>query len=165
MPTSVLHGWRPGLLGDIVRLHAVEYAREWTFGPRFEIVLAERMAALFARNDTERDRVFHVDGADGHLLGTLTIDGSDPALAKGHVTLRAFVVAGSARGQGLGTALMTEAMAFLDARGTTRCTLSTFAGLDAARRLYESVGFQLVAEAETGVYGTPVMGQTFAWER
>jgi hypothetical protein len=126
-PPPVRHGRRPGLLGDIVRPHSVTYAAEWGFGPRFEIVLAERMAALFARVDETRDRVFHVNDADGHLLGTLTIDVS--ALAPGHATLRAFV------------------------------------GLDAARRLYESAGFKLAAEAETGAYGTPVLGQTFVWDR
>jgi hypothetical protein len=37
VPEAVVygHGWRPGIIGDVVRLHAVYYAKEWELGARF----------------------------------------------------------------------------------------------------------------------------------
>jgi RimJ/RimL family protein N-acetyltransferase len=41
--------------------------------------------------------------------------------------------------------------------------LTTFAGLDAARALYERLGFRLVAEADGETWGTKVREQRFEW--
>ena len=39
----------------------------------------------------------------------------------------------------------------------------TFAGLDAARHLYEKFGFTLTTEREDSQWGEPVLEQKFEW--
>ena len=66
-----------------------------------------------------------------------------------------------ARGSGVGGVLMRQAMDFCDARGYRRTYLWTFEGLNAARRLYERHGFQLVHQARGTQWGTEVNEQRF----
>ncbi len=59
---------------------------------------------------------------------------------------------------------MSAAMDFCRSRfGTVH--LHTFAGLDAARHLYERHGFQLINEQPTTEWGPPVLDQHFEWNR
>ena len=60
---------------------------------------------------------------------------------------------------------MTAAMGFLQAAGYHSCHLTTFAGLAAARRLYEAHGFRLVDAAPGETWGTAVTEQRFEWQR
>ncbi|RAH98454.1 GNAT family N-acetyltransferase [Acuticoccus sediminis] len=83
------------------------------------------------------------------LAGSATLDrtitggdGADGEVAR----LRWFIVSDAARGTGVGRLLLSHALAFADERGYRLVWLTTFAGLDAARHLYESHGFRLVAE-------------------
>jgi ribosomal protein S18 acetylase RimI-like enzyme len=157
---QIAHGWSPGLIGEVVRAHAAYYAREWRFGAPFEAKVAREMADFVERCSPDRDRLFRAE-RDGTLLGALTIDGSDPALAPDEAHLRWFIVVEAARGLGLGHRLMHAATAFLDEAGYRSCYLTTFAGLDAARRLYEAAGFGLVHEAPSTTWGTTVVEQRF----
>ena len=160
MDTEITHGWSPGLVGEVVRAHAVYYARQWRFGAPFETKVAREMAEFVDRYSPDRDRIFRAN-RDGGFLGSLTIDGGDPALRPGEAHLRWFIVTDEARGLGLGRRLMGAATAFLDAAGYESCYLTTFAGLDAARRLYEASGFRLVHEAASTTWGTEVVEQRF----
>jgi transcriptional regulator with PAS, ATPase and Fis domain len=54
------------------------------------------------------------------------------------------------QGRGLGADLLGRAVSFCDERGYERIWLTTFAGLDAARALYERHGFVLTGETGTG---------------
>jgi ribosomal protein S18 acetylase RimI-like enzyme len=160
---AVRHGWAPGVVGEAVRAHAAFYAREWGFGPFFEAKVAREMGDFLLRYDPARDRLFRAeDDADGgRFLGSLTVDGGDPELAEGDAHLRWFIVADGARGRGVGGALMRAGLDFLAEAGFRSCFLSTFAGLDAARRLYESAGFVLAGEAEAESWGARVCEQRF----
>lgn len=155
-------GWRPGLVGEIVREIGRYCARDWGFGADFEAKVAHELGAFLARLDPARDRLFSVRDGDA-FLGGLVIDGSDPALAPGEAHLRWFIVADAARGRGIGGALIDAATAFLDSTGYRSCYLTTFAGLDAARALYARAGFRLVAEADGATWGRKVREQR--WER
>ncbi|MCW2305763.1 GNAT family N-acetyltransferase [Rhodobium gokarnense] len=157
---AIGYGWVPGIVGEIVRAHAVYYAREWDFGPVFEAKVAGGLAAFLERYDPVRDRLVHAHGGDT-FLGSVAIDGSDPELAPGRAHLRWFVVTDAARGRGLGRRLMDEAVRFVRSSGATSCYLDTFAGLDAARHLYEAAGFRLTEEHEATSWGTPVTEQRF----
>ena len=154
------HGWAPGIVGEVVRAHAVYYAREWSFGPVFEAKVAREMAAFLDRYDAARDRLFHAAAA-GRFVGSLTIDGSDPALPSGRSHLRWFVVTDEARGRGVGRGLMQAALAFVRQAGFRSCFLTTFAGLDPARRLYDEAGFVLAEETAAETWGTRVVEQRF----
>jgi len=56
--------------------------------------------------------------------------------------------------------VMARAMKFVDER-FSETYLWTFKGLDAARHLYESLGFQLTEESEGTQWGTTVVEQRF----
>lgn len=154
------HGWQPGLIGWIAAEHGRYYQREWNFNATFEAIVAEGLGSFFQRYDPERDRTIWAS-KDGAFLASLTIDGSDPCLNSDQAHLRWFIVSDAARGTGLGRRLMNEGAAFLKGAGYRRCYLTTFAGLDAARRLYEDYGYQLTEEAEDTTWGTPVLEQRF----
>ena len=153
-------GYRPGALAALIGLHMAYYAPQWGFGAAFEAKLAGDMGSFVARLDPSRDLFLTAWGADGRLWGSITIDGIDGHDAAGS-HLRWYIVADAARGRGLGAALMARAMAFVDGCGYRRCTLTTFAGLDAARALYERHGFALVAEETADPWSGTVGLQRF----
>jgi len=154
----IVPGYLPGTIGEIAALHARFYAREQGFGVLFETKVAAESAGFCARFDPARDGLWLlVDG--GRILGSIAIDG---AAADG-AHLRWFIVADAARGRGYGRRMLADAMAFCRRAGHRRVHLSTFAGLDAARALYEQAGFRLVHETEGETWGAPVREQRFEW--
>jgi GNAT superfamily N-acetyltransferase len=153
---EIIAGYTPGALGKIVELHGVYYYREWELGLFFEAKAASEMAAFLNRFNPETDG-FWVARVDGEIAGGITIDGND---ANG-VRLRWFILADGYRGLGLGNRLMNEALEFCRKAGHRRVYLTTFAGLDAARHLYEKNGFRLVWEEQDSHWGNPLMEQKF----
>lgn len=160
MDVDIGQGWRPGIIGDVVRAHAAYYSREWGFGAPFEAKVAREMADFVDRCAPDRDRIFTAV-RNNVMLGSLTLDGSDPALGQDEAHLRWFIVVDGARGLGVGRRLMDAATSFLDQAGYRSCYLTTFAGLDAARRLYEEAGFRLIREAPSMTWATAVVEQRF----
>lgn len=156
----IVEGWRPGALGFIIGAHGAHYARHWGFGAFFEAKVAAGLAEFTGRMEPSTDRFFlAVDDQDA-FLGSLVLDLSDPAQPTGHAHLRWFILSDPARGQGLGEQLMRAAMAHCDALKRA-CWLTTFAGLDAARALYERHGFTLKREEEAASWGRSVREQLF----
>lgn len=155
---TLVEGWRPGALGFLVGEHGRYYAREWLFGVYFEAKVAAGLGEFAARYQPDRDRLFFAMAGDA-FLGGLAIDGHYPD-HQGEARLRWFILSDAARGRGVGSLLMAAAMAHVDSLGCA-CTLGTFAGLDAARALYEKHGFALVSEAEAATWGVPVREQEF----
>ncbi|MGZ0188109.1 MAG: GNAT family N-acetyltransferase [Alphaproteobacteria bacterium] len=161
MTVEISTGWRPGIIGNVVTAHAQYYAREWGFGPIFEAKVAEEMAEFIHRYDVARDCLFAATSVDG-FLASLTIDGTDAELAEGQAHLRWFITSDLARGTGIGGRLMEGAMTFLQTTGFSSCYLTTFAGLEPARKLYERHGFVLTTEEEAKSWGVTVREQR--WE-
>ena len=54
-------------------------------------------------------------------------------------------------------------MDFCRGAGFGQVHLHTFAGLDAARHLYQKYGFTLTGEHEARQWGGPVLEQRFQW--
>ena len=54
-------------------------------------------------------------------------------------------------------------MHFCEEKNFQRVYLSTFAGLDSARHLYEKWGFKLLEEHESDTWGVRVREQKFEW--
>lgn len=151
-------GWQPGLIGWCVAEHGSHYAREWGFGPVFEAKVAAGMAAFAGRLDDPLNHLYWARDAAG-FLATLSLVGSEAE--DGLARLRWFFAAARARGQGLGGAMMATCVDQARRDGWAGMFLTTFAGLDAARRLYEKAGFRLVREATDTTWGTPVLEQRF----
>lgn len=152
---------RPGALSASAALQTAYYAREHGFDLHFEAGRLADMAEFLARYDPQRDGVWLIVQGDA-VLGTLVIDagGGTPGWAQ----LRWFILADALRGQGWGRRLMQEAMAFCRPR-FAGVYLTTFAGLDPARHLYEAFGFRLTQEQRGTTWGPELVEQRFEWRR
>lgn len=166
MPAATLAGirfdtYRPGAIGAVVRLHGAYYAREWGFGAAFEADVAAGLGAFVRRLDPERD-LFLTAWQGDTLAGSASLDGSAHGNGPGEgARLRWFIVSDAARGTGLGGAILSRTLAFADACHYSHIWLTTFAGLDAARHLYERHGFRLVAETAEDTWHGGVGEQRF----
>ena len=159
----IVPGYLPGAIGAVATLHAAYYGAHHGFGAFFEAKVAREFAEFVARFDPARDGLWLVVEG-GRVLGSIVIDGSEPASrAHGVAHLRWLILADALRGQRLGQRLVNRAMAFCRRIGVPMVYLNTFAGLDAARALYEQAGFRLVQEVEAQTWGRSMREQRFEW--
>lgn len=161
---ALLTGWSPGLLGWIVAEHGRSYDAEWGLGAAFEAKVAAGLGELAGRLDPRRDLLLHAADAVGQPLGAIAVDGSGPGTAERGARIRYFILAPQTRGRGIGRMLLDGAMGFIREAGFERAWLTTFAGLDAARHLYEQNGFRLDREDLDTTWGTPLTEQRFVWQ-
>ncbi len=155
-------GYRPGVIGQIVTLHAETYSNWAGFGSAFEGKVAAELSDFTSRLDRSGNALFHAT-MDQTILGSIAIDGED--LGDGRAHLRWFIVAPAARGIGLGQELLSLALDFVDRHGFRETQLWTLRGLDAARSLYLRSGFKLQSEYEGDQWGKQIVEQTFTRER
>ena len=161
-----MEGLGPGVVGAVAALHGPYYAANWNLGPGFEARVAIGMGQFALRYDPASDLVLTVQD-DAAIRGSLVLDLNDAdsgergsSVWKG-AHLRFFVLDEHCRGTGLGRAMLERAMAHVDAHADGRCWLTTFAGLDTARRMYERHGF-VCTQSETGTrWGFELTDQTF----
>lgn len=142
-PIEVSAGYLPGAIGRIVEMHGRYYAREWGFPPVFETKIAGGLAEFVPRLGRAGNQIWLATQA-GQIKGSVAIDGDDLGDGKAH--LRWVIVEKEIHGTGTGRKLVTEAVKFCDENGFSETHLWTFKGLNAARKLYESVGFELAEE-------------------
>ena len=145
----------PGDIGEIVRLHGVLYAREHGFDPTFEAYVAEPLAR-FAISAPPRERLWIAE-RDGAIVGCVAIVAASPQVAQ----LRWFLVDPSARGLGLGTKLLDEAIAFCRASGYASILLWTVGALASAARLYRAKGFARTEEKPGRRWGVDVVEERY----
>ncbi len=151
-----LTGYRPGGLGKVVELHGRYYGTEWNFDVAFEADIASDLAAFLIRFDPARDG-FWLAWFEDAVVGSITIDGhgEDPG-----AHLRWFIAEPGITGRGIGARLMDASMTFCRDRGYDRVWLTTFAGLDAARKLYDRHGFIETGTFENTNWDRPITMQT-----
>lgn len=157
-PLVIHTGYLPGMIGRITEMHANFYSRHSGFGRFFESKVAAGLAEFAGRLDEDSNRIW-LAVQNGRIVGSVAIDGQD--LGNNEAHLRWFILDDGCRGGGTGRRLLGEAMAFCDSYGFSAVHLWTYQGLDAARRLYESVGFQLAKEWQGDQWGHSVMEQQF----
>jgi GNAT superfamily N-acetyltransferase len=155
---DMVNGYVPGAIGRLTELHGTYYSRHWGFGLYFESKVATEMSEFLARFDGARDG-FWVQSAGGKIVGGVAVDGMESATRGAR--LRWFIVDPDYQGQGLGKALLKEAITFSMRVKIRRLYLHSFAGLDPARHLYEKFGFVLREEHEDNTWGKKVTEQTF----
>lgn len=147
-------GYRPGLIGRIAEMHALYYARTSGFGQAFESVVAGGLVGFAGRLNTPGNGIWAAMNG-GHVVGSIAIDGED--MGPGVAHLRWFIVDDTVRGGGAGKRLLDTALAFADQHGFAETHLWTFAGLFAARHLYETRGFTLAEERPGSQWGSEVL--------
>ncbi|MBZ5638963.1 MAG: GNAT family N-acetyltransferase [Acidobacteriia bacterium] len=146
---------KPGDVGRIVEMHGVLYALELGFDRTFEAYVAGPLAEC-VRAGSARDRIWIAE-IDGRLAGCVAIVAASPRAAQ----LRWFLVDPDARGRGLGTRLLREAVAFCEVNGYESVTLWTVGALTAAAHLYRAAGFRKVEEKPGRRWGTDVVEERY----
>ncbi|WP_120970905.1 helix-turn-helix domain-containing GNAT family N-acetyltransferase [Comamonas sp. lk] len=151
-------GYRPGLLGRITEMHAAYYSQHSGFGQFFESQVATGVAEFATRLNRDCNNVW-VATLNGQIVGSVSVDGQD--LGNNHAHLRWFILDDSCRGHGVGRKLLSQAIAFCDRMKFPATQLWTFKGLNAARHLYDSFGFELTHETVGNQWGSVVTEQQF----
>jgi DNA-binding MarR family transcriptional regulator/GNAT superfamily N-acetyltransferase len=155
----ILRPHRVGDMGWVVHREVALYAEEYGFDENFELLILKIVTEFLERFDAQRERcwIAEMDGqCAGHVF--LVKDAHEHETAK----LRLLLVEPSARGKGLGHALVNECIRFARTCGYQKITLWTQSILLSAHHIYKQAGFRLVKEEQHHSFGKDLIGQT--WE-
>ncbi|MBI9079253.1 MAG: GNAT family N-acetyltransferase [Pseudodesulfovibrio sp.] len=158
MTTIAIHPYRPGAIGETVRHHATYYLEHWEFDSRFETQVARELSEFIRQFDPLRDGFWWAARGE-KFAGAVAVDGTRGE--GGLPRIRWFIVPEIFQGDGVGAMLFDQAVRFCRDGGCKSVYLWTFAGLVAARKLYERNGFQLVEERQGTPWGPVITEQKF----
>ena len=152
----------PGDLGWIVGRHGALYAGQFSWDMSFEALVARIVADFASDHDPARERAWiaEVDGVRAGCVLCVHAESGDPETAQ----LRLLLVEPSARGLGVGSALVRACVDFARVAGYRKIVLWTNDVLTAARRIYEREGFTLISEEPHASFGHELVGQYWGTE-
>jgi DNA-binding MarR family transcriptional regulator/GNAT superfamily N-acetyltransferase len=156
-PAIVFRPHEPGDMGWVVESHGALYAREYAYDSHFESLVARIVADFLDQLDARRERCW-ISELDGERVGSVFLVKETNRTAK----LRLLLVDPKARGLGIGKRLVEESVRFAKNRGYRKVTLWTQSHLEAARSLYQSLGFKLRGRKRHQTFGLPLTAET--WE-
>ncbi|MBS0374543.1 MAG: GNAT family N-acetyltransferase [Proteobacteria bacterium] len=150
---------RPLAIGDvgwITRRQGMLYAEEYGWDGTYEALVAKILSEFVTSFDPATDGSWIAE-RDGEVLGSVFLVRDQSGAGR----LRLLYVEPSARGTGLGKRLVEACIEGARARGYATLTLWTNDVLNAARRIYQALGFRLVAEERHRSFGQELTGQTW----
>ena len=156
----VLRPHRIGELGWLIHRQAVLYNQQFGWNGEFEALIA-RLYHDFAQMPANPPRDLWVADRDGAVVGSVYV--TPYAGREGMGQLRMLYVEPEARGSGLGTTLVAQAVGFARASGYSRIRLWTQSVLVSARRIYAAAGFELVESSPHHSFGKDLIGEY--WEK
>ncbi len=162
----------PGDLGWVIARHGALYAQEYGWDWRFEALVARIAADFVERFDPAREACWIAErpldrGAHERLGCVFLVQARDETSGEpepGTAQLRMLIVEPGARGQGLGRQLTNECERFARQCGYRRIRLWTNSVLLAARAIYSSAGYRLVASEPHTNFGKTLVGETWVLE-
>src|SRR5581483_2113228 len=146
---------RPGDIDAVVRMHGTVYAQEHGFDSTFAVYVSGPLTQ-FERHATQRERLWLAE-RNSDIVGCVAIVAATARTAQ----LRWFLVEPSARGRGLGTRLLQEAIAFAKECDYDSIVLWTVSALTAAARLYRAAGFEKVGEIPGRRWGVDIAEERY----
>lgn len=159
----VIAGYKPGALAEVVRLHMAYYQANWGFGLAFETKVAGELSEFMSRYKQDTDLFLTAYSLAGECVGSISLDCRDADRKGAHI--RWFIVDQKFAGHGTGRRLMTNVIEHCDRLSLPRSYLTTFEGLHAARKLYESFDFKLIEELSIDQWAGGVREQLFVRDR
>ncbi|MBW7971722.1 helix-turn-helix domain-containing GNAT family N-acetyltransferase [Bradyrhizobium sp. BR 10289] len=154
----VLRSHRVGDMGWVISKQAAAYAADYGWDISYEALVAEICAQFIRNYDATREHCWIAE-VGGEPVGSVFLVKATDEIAK----LRLLQVEKHARGLGVGRALVEQCIQGARERGYKRMTLWTQSILVAARGIYKSAGFELVATKPHHSFGHDLVGET--WER
>ena len=152
-----------GDLGWVIQRHGELYAKEYGWNIEFEVLVAKVATEFFAGHDGLRERcwIAERDGADGpENIGSVFLMAHPSRV--GVAKLRLLIVEPSARGLGVGKALVEAVTHVAITAGYHTITLWTNSVLVAARSIYEKAGYRIVHSETHHSFGKELVSET--WE-
>lgn len=153
----ILRPHRVGDLGWMIHRQGILYKRQFGWNGKFEALIARIYGGYEALPGPKNLWVAEQDGA---IVGSIFVAPSEGI--EGSAQLRMLYVEPQARGQGVGTALVAQAVGFARANGFERMRLWTHTIQDSARRIYAAAGFAVVETMPEHNFGKDMTGEI--WE-
>jgi GNAT superfamily N-acetyltransferase len=148
----------PGDAGWIIHRHGTVIAQEFGWSMAFEGMCAD-ILAQYIREYQPTTHKSWIAWQDATILGSLFLMREDAHTAR----LRLLYVEPHARGMGLATALLEQSIAWARGVHYQRVILFTTDSNVHARRIYEKLGFQRIAQQPFVLDAQTQQGET--WER
>jgi len=156
----ILRPHRVGDIGWMVHRQGVLYNRQFGWNLEFETLIAGIYSAYQAAPSTPPKDLW-VAEQDGAIVGSIFVMPTEGI--EGSAQLRMLYVEPAARGQGVGAALVNQAVSFARDHGYCRMRLWTHTIQESARRIYAAAGFRIVETMPEDNFGVTMMGEI--WER
>jgi DNA-binding MarR family transcriptional regulator/GNAT superfamily N-acetyltransferase len=153
---------RPSRLGDfgwLIHRQALIYNQQFGWNVEFEALIAGIYSAYQSAPQSPPKDLWIAE-QDGVVAGSIFVQPSDGL--EGSAQLRMLYVEPAARGQGIGAALVAQAVSFACEAGYERMRLWTHANQDSARKLYAVAGFAIVETMPEHNFGKDLTGEI--WE-
>jgi DNA-binding MarR family transcriptional regulator/GNAT superfamily N-acetyltransferase len=155
-PAFMLRAHRPGDMGWVTQRHGQLYSEEYGLNHKMEAYVAEVVAKFLRDFDPAREHCWIAE-QDGAPIGSVFLVKESDTIAR----LRLLIVEPRARGLGVGRRLVEECVRFARQAGYREVTLWTHSILIAARRIYDSLGFEIVDTETHDEFGPELVGETW----